>query len=74
VPNKIRRQKPVKGGREALPSCVLKSIRREVEERASRYRVSKSFVIAVALAEAFGVRGQESYMENPEKSRGKQAS
>jgi hypothetical protein len=58
----IRRQRPVKGGRHPLPSCVLHSIAREVEKRAARYRVSKSFVIAVALADVFGVADQEHYL------------
>lgn len=60
-----RRQKPIRGGREALPACVIKDIRREVERRAARYKVSKSFVIAVALADAFGIDEQESYLPQP---------
>jgi len=55
----FRRQKPVPGGRQPLPSCVLKSINREVEKRAAQFHVSKSFVVAVALAEAFGIKEQE---------------
>jgi len=58
---KFRRQHPVKGGRDPLPSCVLHDIKNEVERVARRHRVSKSFVIAVALAEAFGVSEQEDY-------------
>jgi hypothetical protein len=59
----IRRQRPIRGGREPLPSCVLKSIRRAVENEASRHHVSKSFVIAVVLAQAFGITDQEWYIE-----------
>jgi len=59
---KIRRQHPVKGGRAALPACVLREINAEVEKRARRFRVSKSFVVATVLAESFGISGQESYM------------
>jgi hypothetical protein len=54
-----RRQRPVKGGREALPSCVLADIKRHVEADAMKYGVSKSFVISVILAKAYKVREQE---------------
>lgn len=57
----MKRQKPVKGGREPLPACVLKEIRSAIEREAERYGVSKSFVIAVALAKAFGIKKQEEY-------------
>lgn len=57
----IRRQKSVRGGREPLPSCVIKEIRNAVEREADRYGVSKSFVIAVRLAESFGIYKQEKY-------------
>ena len=59
--SKIRRQRPIRGGRDPLPSCVLKEIRDAVEREAARYNVSKSFVIAVALAHAFGIKKQEDY-------------
>jgi hypothetical protein len=68
--HKIRRQKPVKGGREPLPSCVLGQIHEEVRQRADRYRVSKSFVIAVALAHEFGIKEQESYLGKPKRDGG----
>ena len=55
----IRRQKPVKGGREPLPASVLKEILKAVEKEAMRYGVSKSFVIAVVLAKAFKIDEQE---------------
>jgi hypothetical protein len=60
-----RRQRPVKGGRLPLPSCVIKDIHREVEKRAHQYGVSKSFVIAVALADAFGIKEQETFFDTP---------
>lgn len=69
MPITIRRQRPVKGGRDPLPSCVLKSIRSRVEQIAHEHRVSKSFVIAVALADAFGIHDQESYIDRPAKLR-----
>lgn len=60
---KIRHQRRLPRGqkREALPSCVLREIRRAIETEAMRYGVSKSFVVAVALARAFGIKGQEEY-------------
>jgi len=57
----FRRQRPIKGGRDPLPACVIKDIRVAVEKLAHRYNVSKSFVIAVALAEQFGISEQETY-------------
>jgi len=55
----LRRQKPIPGGRDSLPACVLKEIRIAVEKEAMRHGVSKSFVIAVALARAFKIDEQE---------------
>lgn len=49
------RQKPVKGGREPLPSCVTREIWKEVDRNARKFNVSRSFVIAVALADQFGI-------------------
>lgn len=57
-----RRQRPVRGGRKALPACVIKDISTVVERTAKRFNVSKSFVIAVALAEQFGIEEQETYL------------
>jgi hypothetical protein len=61
--SRIRRQRPVPGGRDPLPACVLGEIRREVERTAARFRVSRSFVIAVALADYFGIAEQEQFSE-----------
>lgn len=58
---KLNRQKPVKGGRKQLPSCVLKEIRIEVEKQSRMFKVSRSFVVATALAEIFGIKQQEDY-------------
>lgn len=55
----IRRQKPIPGGRDSLPACVIKSIRRAVENEAMRNGVSKSFVIAVRLAKSYNITEQE---------------
>jgi hypothetical protein len=57
----IRRQKPILGGREPLPSCVIKSIREKVSNLALRYSVSRSFVIAVLLADALNIKEQERF-------------
>jgi hypothetical protein len=57
--NVTRRQKPIKGGRESLPACVIKSILRAVENEAMRHKVSKSFVIAVRLAKSYNITEQE---------------
>lgn len=61
--NKLRyyRQKPIKGGRQPLPACVMKEIWNEVDRQARRFRVSRSFVIATALAHTFGIEDQEDY-------------
>lgn len=56
---RFRAQKRVPGGRDPLPSCVLKEIRSAVEKDAMRHAVSKSFVIAVILAKHYGIREQE---------------
>lgn len=68
---KIRRQKPVKGGRTALPACVMGEIARRVEQRATRFRVSKSFVVAVILAKELGIDDQESYLPQSKAEGGK---
>lgn len=54
-------QRRVKGGRAALPASVLKSIWREVDRQARRFNVSRSFVIATALAHTFGIKEQDDY-------------
>lgn len=58
----IRRQKPVKGGRIPLSPTVLHEIDQAVAQTARRFSCSKSFVIAVALAEFFGIEA-ESYVK-----------
>jgi len=55
----LRRQRPIKGGRAPLPSCVLHSIAAAVEKEASQHACSKSFVIAVRLAASYGITDQE---------------
>jgi hypothetical protein len=62
---KIRRQRPIRGGRLPLPSTVLKDIDHAVEKEANRHRVSKSWVIATILAYHFGIDEQISYLPQP---------
>lgn len=61
----MRRQRPIQGGRDPLPACVIRDIKTQVERVARRNDVSKSFVIAVALADAFGITEQERYDRDP---------
>jgi hypothetical protein len=62
-----RRQHPVKNGRgiwiRRIPraSCILPVIESRIEHTARKFGVSPSFVVAVALAEFFGIEEQERY-------------
>jgi len=60
---KFYRQLPVRGGRISIPSCVIKDIQIEVERAAKKFKVSKSFVVATALADYFGISEQERYQD-----------
>lgn len=53
-------QKPVKN-RKTISPRVLFEIRSAVEKEATRHDCSMSFVIAVILANAFGIKKQEQY-------------
>jgi hypothetical protein len=69
----IRHQRRIPGRpREPIGACVMDDIETEVRKTATRFGVSRSFVIAVALAEVLGVKGQESYYEPPRASLGMQ--
>jgi len=57
----MRIQKKVKGGRTRVKSGLTRAISRRVESEAARYDVSKSFVIANALAFAFGIPIEDTY-------------
>ena len=59
--NVTRRQKPTKGGKEAMPACVIKEILRAVEKEAMSLGVSKSFVVAVRMAKSYGITEQEQF-------------
>lgn len=56
-----RRQRPVKGGRVFMPGGFIKDIETAIEKTAQRFHVSRSFVIAVACAEFFGIEEQEHF-------------
>jgi hypothetical protein len=60
----IRRQRPVKG---RIPRAfgALPALHRQIEQIAARFNVSKSFVIAVALADQFGIADQERFDDRP---------
>lgn len=57
----MRRQPPVKGGREHLTAGLLKEIQRAVKAVAREYNVSASWVVATILADALGIEEQISY-------------
>lgn len=42
--------------RKQVSARLKREISREVEKQATRFKCSKSFVIAVALAETFGIK------------------
>lgn len=64
-----RRQRPIKGGRTPLPACVEKQLWREVDATASRFGTSRSFVVAVALAEAMGIDIKDDYRRRVRRSK-----
>lgn len=57
----IRRQRPIKGGRERMTASAEGAIKRAVEAEARRFNCSKSFVQNVCVAEALGL-DVESYV------------
>ena len=58
---KLQRQKPVKGGRKSLPSCVIKEIKQAITKIAWDNRVSRSFVIATLLADKLKINIDKYY-------------
>jgi hypothetical protein len=55
------RQPPVKGGRQPVSSALLREVERAVRREMTRWNVSRSFVIATAVAHALGVEEQPDY-------------
>lgn len=62
--SKQRHQPRVKGGRARVTPSLLHEIDFEVAKMANRFSVSKSWVIAVALADTFGIKDQADYHES----------
>jgi predicted transcriptional regulator len=56
----MKSQKRVKG-RKPTTSGLIPELREAVDRISRKYEVSKSFVVAVALAEAFNIKKQERY-------------
>ena len=61
--NKIRRQPAIKGGRAHLTPSVLYSIEEKVEALARTHGVSKSWVVATILADAFHIKEQPTFYD-----------
>lgn len=55
--------------REQLPSCVIEDIKSAVERLAFRHQVSKSWVVATLLADALGIKKQESFIVSDKRKR-----
>jgi hypothetical protein len=68
---KFRRQRPIKGGRQPLPSCVIRDISDAVDRLSRRHGVSRSFVIATLLADQLEIEEQERYYEKPKNDKEK---
>lgn len=49
-------QPKVKGGREQVSPRVLREVRERADAIAARYNVSRSWVMSVVMADAFGVK------------------
>lgn len=58
---KIRRQKPIKGGRERAYAGLEKRLDAELTKLALRFRCTRAFVISTALADTFGVEVDERF-------------
>jgi len=66
MPANVRFQKPVKGGRLKISAAGVKELRRAVDLEARKFRVSRSFVVVTALADALGI-DIEKYYETQDK-------
>jgi hypothetical protein len=62
----VRRQSRIQGGRSWMASGTVREIELAVSREARRYGVSKSFVIANALAFVFGIE-TETYLPKKRK-------
>ena len=67
---RYRRQKSVKGGRTRVGAGVIKEIDKAVNADAKHFKVSKSWVIACAVAAVYGIKIESYYEEGkPKKKR-----
>lgn len=59
----MRIQKPLKHARprKQVSSRIIKEIQLHVEAASKEFKVSKSFVVSVALADFFGIKKQERF-------------
>jgi hypothetical protein len=57
----MKRQRRIVGGRVPVQSAFIGEIERAIEREMLRYQCSRSFVIATAVAFAFGIDEQEDY-------------
>jgi hypothetical protein len=58
----MRIQRPAKH-RRRVSAGVMRETEKCIRQSCARFQVSRSFVIAVALADYFGVSGQEQFTE-----------
>lgn len=58
---KIRRQKPLKGGRDPLSACLDPAVYRAVQQKKREYYVAGSFIVNSILARVLGVKLDEYY-------------
>lgn len=58
----MKAQRPIKH-RRRVSAGVMRETERCIRQTCTRFQVSRSFVIAVALADYFGVQGQEQFTE-----------
>jgi hypothetical protein len=68
---RVRSQRPVRGGRRPAYTGMTQQIEKAVRDEMRMYKVSRSFVIANALAFTFKIEGQEDYHEEPEPKNGR---
>lgn len=59
-----RSQVPVKNGRVSMGAGLIAAIEREVEKASRRFGVSRSWVIADALADYFGISQEDQIRYN----------
>ena len=51
-----------------VSACLMEDIERHITATRKKFNVSRSFVIAVALADYFGISEQETFMDTRQRS------